>query len=29
MIGLYLVGVLVAYLFGKKRETPDEVSAEA
>ena len=27
MIGLYLLGVLVAYLFGRKRRDPDEVSA--
>jgi len=27
MVGLYLLGVLVAFLFGKKREAPDAVSA--
>jgi hypothetical protein len=24
MIGLYLLGVIVAYVFGKKRRTDDE-----
>ena len=27
MLGLYLLGVLVAFLFGRKREVPGEVSA--
>ena len=27
MVGLYLLGVLVSFLFGKKREAPDAVSA--
>ena len=27
MMGLYLLGVLVAFLFGRKRKKPDEVSA--
>ena len=29
MIALYLLGVLVAYVFGRKRQAPDEASAEA
>jgi sec-independent protein translocase protein TatC len=28
MIGLYLLGVLVAWLFGRKREVPADVSGE-
>ena len=27
MLGLYLLGVLIAFLFGRKRKKPDEVSA--